>query len=203
MKKAAQKSPLEIDLRSRLEPEQLARRFWQCRHVGSGRATKSSLFDSEIFARVLGEFRGFASGRHYPPDARHRTVKSSGEQMEIRLASCLNLPWGWLKRQFLTRQSLKSCAQWKLLKRLFWSLGITGIHDYDQRGCFMALQEMEQAGGLGLRVVKGIPHEDFDHAVALGLRTGFGSDFLRIGSLKMFADGALAEHCRHVPALRG
>lgn len=76
-------------------------------------------------------------------------------------------------------------------QKTLWSLGITGIHDYDQRGCFMALQEMEQAGGLGLRVVKGIPHEDFDHAVALGLRTGFGSDFLRIGSLKMFADGAL------------
>jgi predicted amidohydrolase YtcJ len=34
--------------------------------------------------------------------------------------------------------------------------------------------------------VDGLPH-----AVALGLRSGFGNDWLRIGSVKMFADGAL------------
>jgi predicted amidohydrolase YtcJ len=40
-------------------------------------------------------------------------------------------------------------------------------------------------------VVKSIPLEDLDHAIALGLRTGFGNDTLRIGSVKLFADGAL------------
>lgn len=72
-----------------------------------------------------------------------------------------------------------------------WRMGLTGIHDYDPRTCFIALQEMEQSGSLHLRVVKGIPHEDLIHAVGLGLKTGFGSDLLRIGSLKLFADGAL------------
>jgi hypothetical protein len=47
---------------------------------------------------------------------------------------------------------------------------------------------------LGLRVLKSIPLEDLPHAIGLGLRTGFGDDFLRIGSLKLFADGALGPH---------
>ncbi len=72
-----------------------------------------------------------------------------------------------------------------------WSLGVTGLHDFDPRTCFMALQEMEQAGTLALRVLKNIPLDDFPHALGLGIRTGFGSDLLRIGSLKLFADGAL------------
>jgi predicted amidohydrolase YtcJ len=53
------------------------------------------------------------------------------------------------------------------------------------------LQLLEAQDHLRLRVVKGIPYEALDAAVALGLHSGFGSDFLRIGSVKMFSDGAL------------
>lgn len=72
-----------------------------------------------------------------------------------------------------------------------WSQGITGLHDFDRRTCFMALQQLEQSGDLKLRVVKSIPLDDLPHAAALGLHTGFGSKWLRIGSVKCFADGAL------------
>lgn len=74
---------------------------------------------------------------------------------------------------------------------VLWRYGLTGVHDYDPRTCFLALQEMELGGSLKLRVIKGIPREDLSHAIGIGLKTGFGSDFLRIGSLKLFADGAL------------
>jgi predicted amidohydrolase YtcJ len=70
-------------------------------------------------------------------------------------------------------------------------MGITSVHDYDRSTCFSALQMLQAGGRLHLRVVKSIPLEDLEHAVALGLRTGFGNDFLRIGSVKLFADGAL------------
>jgi predicted amidohydrolase YtcJ len=76
-------------------------------------------------------------------------------------------------------------------QRKLWRFGLTGIHDFDRRACFTALQKLRQAGELRLRVVKSIPLEDLSHAVALGLRTGFGDDFLRIGQVKAFADGAL------------
>jgi predicted amidohydrolase YtcJ len=53
------------------------------------------------------------------------------------------------------------------------------------------LQILEAQDRLRLRVVKSISAESFKGAVDTGLRTGFGSPFIRIGSLKLFADGAL------------
>jgi len=75
-----------------------------------------------------------------------------------------------------------------------WKMGITGIHDFDRARCFSALQILDQAGQLRLRVLKSIPLELLDQAAALGLRSGFGSEFLRIGSVKLFTDGALGPH---------
>lgn len=72
-----------------------------------------------------------------------------------------------------------------------WSVGLTGIHDFDGRACFQALQRLHQNGELGLRVVKNIPVYRFEHAIGVGLRSGFGDDWLRIGGVKIFADGAL------------
>jgi predicted amidohydrolase YtcJ len=53
------------------------------------------------------------------------------------------------------------------------------------------MQVLQEQGRLGLRVTKQINDPDIGHAHAVGLRTGFGNDWLRIGGLKMFADGAL------------
>ncbi len=72
-----------------------------------------------------------------------------------------------------------------------WKMGITGVHDFDQRTCFVALQQLHAAGRLKLRVTKSIPIESLSDAIDLGLQTGFGDDVLRIGSIKAFADGAL------------
>lgn len=80
-------------------------------------------------------------------------------------------------------------AQGELFK-----LGLTGVHDFDRRECFVALQELHNEGSLKIRVTKSIPIEELEHAIELGLRTGFGDDFLRIGSVKVFSDGALGPH---------
>lgn len=74
---------------------------------------------------------------------------------------------------------------------ILWKMGLTGIHDFDRRESFMALQQLHADGKLKLRVTKSIPVELLDHAYELGLRTGFGDDWLRIGSVKVFMDGAL------------
>jgi predicted amidohydrolase YtcJ len=74
---------------------------------------------------------------------------------------------------------------------ILWKLGLTGVHDFDRRDSFMALQMLHAQGKLKLRVTKNIPVELLDHAIELGLRTGFGDDWLRIGSVKAFMDGAL------------
>ena len=74
---------------------------------------------------------------------------------------------------------------------VLWRMGLTGAHDFDRRRCFAALQILHQRGELRLRVLKSIPLDDLPHAAALGLRSGFGDDWLRIGAVKLFADGAL------------
>jgi hypothetical protein len=69
--------------------------------------------------------------------------------------------------------------------------GITGAHDFDSSLALRALEELDARGELTLRVVKGIPHENLDAAIAMGVRTGFGGERISLGQVKMFADGAL------------
>jgi len=75
-----------------------------------------------------------------------------------------------------------------------WRMGLTGVHDFDGRACFQALQMLHEREELHIRVVKSIPLDLLPQASALGLRTGFGDNVLRIGSVKLFADGALGPH---------
>jgi predicted amidohydrolase YtcJ len=77
---------------------------------------------------------------------------------------------------------------------ILWRMGLTGAHDFDRRMCFSALQSLQREGELRIRVVKSLPLEDLDYAIGLGLQSGFGNDFLRIGGIKAFADGALGPH---------
>lgn len=72
-----------------------------------------------------------------------------------------------------------------------WTFGLTGVHDYDGPRCLDALQSLRETGQLGLRVVKNIPLEFLSQAIELGLHSGFGDATLRIGNVKVFADGAL------------
>ncbi|MDX1613841.1 MAG: amidohydrolase [Candidatus Promineifilaceae bacterium] len=69
--------------------------------------------------------------------------------------------------------------------------GLTGVHDFDGPLAFQAYQLLHQQGRLGLRLLKNLPVGLLDEAMSLGLRWGFGDDWLRIGGVKLFADGAL------------
>jgi predicted amidohydrolase YtcJ len=86
-------------------------------------------------------------------------------------------------------QQIKENLQ--LVQTELWKFGITSVHDFDGADCFSALQLLESEDRLRLRVLKSIPQNNLEKAVQLGLRTGFGTDFLKIGSVKLFADGAL------------
>ena len=77
---------------------------------------------------------------------------------------------------------------------ILWKMGLTGVHDFDRRDSFLALQMLHAQGRLKLRVLKNIPVELLDQAYEIGLRGGFGDDMLRIGNVKVFMDGALGPH---------
>lgn len=72
-----------------------------------------------------------------------------------------------------------------------WSMGITGVHDFDGIDSFIALQMLQEERKLGLRVNKNMPIASLPNLIDSGLRSGFGNSMLYLGHLKMFADGAL------------
>jgi predicted amidohydrolase YtcJ len=74
---------------------------------------------------------------------------------------------------------------------LFQRAGLTGVHDFDGARALQAWQILKERGELNFRVSKTIPVTLQEHAIALGIRSGFGDDWLRINSVKTFADGAL------------
>ena len=74
---------------------------------------------------------------------------------------------------------------------LFHRVGLTGVHDFDGARALQAWQILKECDELNFRVSKTIPVFLQEHAIALGIRSGFGDDWLRINSVKTFADGAL------------
>ncbi|MCC6174805.1 MAG: amidohydrolase [Chloroflexi bacterium] len=70
-------------------------------------------------------------------------------------------------------------------------VGVTTVCNFEGAEALRALELLEEAGELRLRVFAGLTRADLPGAVTLGLRTGLGGDRLRIGLLKVFADGAL------------
>ncbi len=72
-----------------------------------------------------------------------------------------------------------------------WQMGLTGVHDFDGPDTFEALQILQNEGRLQLRVRKNLPVKTLPSLAEIGLRSGFGNPMLHLGSLKMFADGAL------------
>lgn len=56
------------------------------------------------------------------------------------------------------------------------------------------VQRLYSSRRLPLRVYLGIPIEFLDFLMGLGLQTGFGSDMVKIGFVKIFADGSLGGH---------
>ena len=70
--------------------------------------------------------------------------------------------------------------------------GVTALHDMDGVAGFRSWRQVEtERGSLSLRVWQHFLAEDLDHLGALGMSTNYGSERLRIGGLKLFADGAL------------
>ena len=74
--------------------------------------------------------------------------------------------------------------------------GITGVHSFPgialpEPDPLEVLQLLRERGRLRLRVLQHIRADRLEHAIALGLRSGFGDAWLRIGGIKLFLDGAL------------
>lgn len=70
-------------------------------------------------------------------------------------------------------------------------LGVTSIQDITYRNDLLAYQRFEKQGKLTCRVYTRLPVYEYKNLVNAGITYGFGSDLLKLGSLKVFADGSL------------
>jgi predicted amidohydrolase YtcJ len=69
--------------------------------------------------------------------------------------------------------------------------GITSIQDITRWEHLPVYRALEEEGALTVRVYGRLPLEDYGKLVEAGIRHGSGSAFLRLGSMKAFADGSL------------
>ncbi len=74
--------------------------------------------------------------------------------------------------------------------------GITGVHAFPsihiaERDPFAVLESLREQDRLRLRVLRHLPLDHLDRAIASGLRSGMGGEWIRVGAVKMFLDGAL------------
>jgi predicted amidohydrolase YtcJ len=76
--------------------------------------------------------------------------------------------------------------------RIAAARGIVAIHDKDGwLGAPGIFQRVAERDGLTLRVWQSIPYERIPELEELGIHSGIGDDYLRIGYLKAFMDGTL------------
>lgn len=103
-----------------------------------------------------------------------------------KLVERLIPPADHASRSDALRQGLATAAQY----------GITGIHDNTPAEDIALYQEFRERGELTLRVntlVRGweVDQPFLEPLIAIGARTGFGDDWIRIGALKLSLDGTL------------
>lgn len=77
------------------------------------------------------------------------------------------------------------------------SYGVTSVHippgtnHASGPEAWRALQTLRARGELGVRCLAYIAQPDLEGALAMGLRSGLGDSWIRLGGLKLFADGSL------------
>src|SRR4029453_2957254 len=77
-------------------------------------------------------------------------------------------------------------------RRVANSRGVVAIHDKDGwLGAPRIFQRVSDREGLTLRVWQSVPYERLPDLEGLGVRSGIGDAFLRLGYLKVFMDGTL------------
>ncbi len=114
----------------------------------------------------------------------------TGEPTGVLLEEAAGTAWGRIDAP--GGDAMRGAA--KLAAENALRLGVTGVHNCEGGSELAVLSELRQSGELDLRVYMLMASENLDAAIDLGLQTGLGDEWLRIGHLKLFADGALGSH---------
>jgi len=75
--------------------------------------------------------------------------------------------------------------------RVLLKQGITSVHLMEEAPLFDQLQALRAEGGLRQRVTLYLSLASLDDLIDAGVHSGFGDEWLRLGGVKLFMDGAL------------
>jgi predicted amidohydrolase YtcJ len=78
--------------------------------------------------------------------------------------------------------------------------GLTSVHIPRRPDTLAALQKLHNSNQLNLRCLFHLPYRQLDEYIALGIRSGFGNEWVRIGGVKIFSDGSLGSCTCHMLA---
>jgi predicted amidohydrolase YtcJ len=78
--------------------------------------------------------------------------------------------------------------------------GLTGVHIPEGPETLALLRELREHDQLTIRALWHLPYRQLDQAIGLGLRSGLGDEWVRIGGVKIFADGSLGSCTCHMLA---
>jgi predicted amidohydrolase YtcJ len=99
--------------------------------------------------------------------------------------------WDYRERQ-LRPDAVETVNAMRRALEVVAARGVTCIHDFDGgRDALSLWQRLRAQTQLTVRVWQTQPHQRLEHLAALGIRSGFGDELLRVGHLKVFMDGAL------------
>lgn len=106
---------------------------------------------------------------------------------------------GWLQERYaavaprpdsigLIRRAIKAA----------WQMGLVGVHDCEGLDVWGDFARLDRDGDLGFRVNMLLPYDDLDRLEDARLPYRWGSDYLRLGQLKIFMDGALGSQTAYI-----
>jgi len=114
--------------------------------------------------------------------------KAAGEPNGILRENALELIWKAIPKP--SPKQLEDACLLACQKSV--EAGLTSVHwIVDSADEIRAIQKLHSEGKLPLRVYLGIPVELLDVIASLGLVSGFGNDMVKIGFIKILADGSL------------
>jgi len=140
-----------------------------------------------VNSRTL-EKAGITAETTPPPGGEIDKDPKTGEPTGILCENAMDLVHN-VKPELSEHQLMKACrlACWKAVEA-----GLTSVHwIISSPAEIRVIQKLRAKGRLPLRVYLLIPVGLLDHLIGLGVFTGFGDEVMRIGGVKIFADGSL------------
>lgn len=162
---------------------------------------------SEYLANAVALARaGIAAETPDPEDGEIERDPETGEPTGILRGAAVNL----VQRVVPSRPFEQRLMEARTALRRLAENGVTGIHDITRPEQMRVFQHLRDSGELTVRVYARPTLDRWAELAAVGVRSGFGDEYLKIGGLKGFVDGIMGnssarfrEPYDHRPADRG